>query len=104
MNDEKAQGQRTLGKNGLRTDSNNAANFFAAQLHVIQREETWIMSKRSKGSYIGGGTIVRDWGWRGRVAHRVKMTKKHQEKQRQAKERFEAEMAAYKARAKYGDH
>ena len=61
------------------------------------------MSKRKKGSYIGGNTIVRDSGWRGRVAHRVKMTKKHQEKQRQAKERFEAEIAAYKARVKYGD-
>jgi hypothetical protein len=33
------------------------------------------MNKRKKGSYIRGSTIVRDSGWRGRVAHRVKMTK-----------------------------
>jgi hypothetical protein len=56
------------------------------------------MIKRKKGGYIGGSTIVRDSDWRGRVAHQMRMTKKHQERQRQAKERFEAEMAAYKAR------
>jgi hypothetical protein len=61
------------------------------------------MSKRRGGSYIGGGTVIRDPSWRRRVAHRMRMTEKHKEKERQAKEQFAADMEAYKRRVARGD-
>jgi hypothetical protein len=42
------------------------------------------------------GTVIHDPTWRGRVAHRIRMTKKHNERARQDKERFAAEMEAYR--------
>jgi hypothetical protein len=62
------------------------------------------MSKRKGGSYIGGSTVIRDPSWRGRVAHRMRMTERHKEKERQAKERFAAEMEAYRRRVGRGDY
>jgi hypothetical protein len=59
--------------------------------------------KRGGGSYIGGSTVIRDPSWRGRVAHRMRMTEKHKEKERQAKEKFAAEMESYKRRIERGE-
>jgi hypothetical protein len=54
------------------------------------------MSRRKHGNYLGGSTVIRDPTWHGRVAHRIRMTKKHNERARQDKERFAAEMEAYR--------
>jgi hypothetical protein len=58
------------------------------------------MSKRKRNNYIGGSTVIRDPSWRGRIAHRMRMTEKHKEKERQ----FAAEMESYKRRVARGDY
>jgi hypothetical protein len=68
----------------------------AEQCSAFAAEERHIMSRRKHGDYIGGHTVIRDSDWYRRVAHRIRMTKKHNERARQDKERFAAEMEAYR--------
>ncbi len=51
------------------------------------------MSKR--GSYLGGSTIVRDSDYQRRLAHRRKMTEKHERKMARVRDQRAAQWQAY---------
>ena len=53
------------------------------------------MSKR--GSYIGGGSVIKDPAYRNRIAARRRKTRQHDERVAFEKARFAAEMQAYEA-------
>jgi hypothetical protein len=57
------------------------------------------MSKRKGGSYIGGSSVIRDPAWSGKLAARIRKTRKHQERLKRGQQRLAAERGAYEARA-----
>jgi hypothetical protein len=56
------------------------------------------MSKRKGGSYIGGSSVIRDPAWPGKLAARIRKTRKHQERVKRDQQRLADEWAAYEAR------
>jgi len=54
------------------------------------------MSKRN--SYIGGHTVTRDPAFTGRLARKLRKTGQSNKRRARERERFAADLAAYKAR------